>query len=577
MGQNKVLFVWGLLDRSYKVRALYLLLLMMLGLFFEMLGVSMIVPMLSFILYPEHIKENYILVEISSLLGNPTYFEFVTYFILTVIGAGVLRILILAILSWKQYYFTFNVQAQIANKLYGKYIHQPYSFHLSSNTSSLIRNITYSCDALAAHGVGPVLQIIVESAVILGLSSILFYTEPLGTVFVIIIIGFGSLFVYFFTKNKISRMSKDRQEHESQRLKQLQHGLSGSREAKLFSCESYFISRHRFHELKRAELASKQSLLQSLPRIWLEFLIVLTASLLVLFLVAQEESPEDILPTLGLFAAVGFRLLPSANRLVTSFQSVSHAIPIINNLIAEFEKIKLNKQLLNNKNNNINFANLININNLSYKYPGSDLMTLRSLSLKVSYNECIGIMGESGSGKSTFINLLMGLLSPQEGSIIVDSKNIAENYPSWQKQIGYVPQTIFLIDDTIRRNIAFGVEDKNIDENKLQIAVKQAQLHSYIDSLNDGYDTQVGERGVRISGGQLQRIGIARALYNNPMVLIFDEATSALDKETEKTIMSVIEDLAELKTIIIISHNIETLSSCDNKYRLIEGKLEMLH
>ena len=320
------------------------------------------------------------------------------------------------------------------------------------------------------------------------------------------------------------------------------------------------------------ECNQRQLFINQMPRLWLELLTLISLFLLVGSMVLQQIPISMMLPTLSLYALVAFRLIPSANRIITAIQQLRFGLPTLNLLS---EELSLNEpQLIKSGNvDKMKFKNNFQIKNLSYSYPNADSKALNSISLRINKGDFIGFVGESGSGKSTLIDIILGVLPPTSGSLYLDGVDISENLRGWQNQIGYVPQEIFLIDDTLRRNIAFGLNDNDINHTSIQKAISLAQLENFINDLPEGLNTIVGERGVRISGGQRQRIGIARALYHKPEVLVLDEATSNLDIKTEADLMDAIFALHGQKTIITVAHRLKTLDKCDNIYTLRNGKI----
>ena len=309
---------------------------------------------------------------------------------------------------------------------------------------------------------------------------------------------------------------------------------------------------------------------QGLPRLWLELITVISLVLLIVFLVNQSDQLTEIIPILGLFAAGAFRLMPSSNRLISAIQQMRFSIPIVQTLAEEFLLDIPSKE---SNLSSIEFEDLIEVKEISFSYPNTKVLALNNINFKIKKGETIGIIGESGSGKSTLIDIILGLLDPAKGQIIIDNQSMHLAKRNWQNKIGYVPQTIFLNDESLKRNIAFGLPEQDIDEGKIKQTILAAQLEEYIETLPDGIETSLGERGVRMSGGQRQRIGIARALYHGPDVLVLDEATSSLDNETESEVMAAIEMMRGEKTIIIVAHRLSTVKNTDRLINLEKGVL----
>ena len=309
--------------------------------------------------------------------------------------------------------------------------------------------------------------------------------------------------------------------------------------------------------------------MQQLPRLWLELLAIAALAVLLISMTMQGKPMIAVLPTLALFAAASFRLMPSANRILSGIQQLRFGLPVVDMLHHE---LTLANEAPDAKAKPISFENTLALKCVSYTYPTANKQALNNVDLTISKGDMIGFIGESGSGKSTLIDIVLGLLSPDEGFVVVDGVDVQSNLRGWQDQIGYVPQNIYLTDDTLRRNVAFGLSEEDIDNNAVERALQAAQLQNFVDTLPQGVNTVVGERGVRLSGGQRQRIGIARALYHDPAVLVLDEATSALDNETEAEVMDAVISMHGKKTILIIAHRLTTIQRCTNLYQIKHGR-----
>jgi len=351
----------------------------------------------------------------------------------------------------------------------------------------------------------------------------------------------------------------------------LQQGLGGAKDVKLLGRENDFLKQYSIHNRESSKVGRLNNTIQQLPRIWLELLAVCGLVALVLVMLAQGGALETIIPKLGLFAVVTFRLMPSVSRLLNVMQSLKYCLPVIDILgkdLSLFTPENIEKEVKISS-----FQNALELQHITYTYPEVALPSLKDISLSIKHGESVGFIGTSGAGKSTLVDILLGLLPPDQGVVMVDGKDIRENLRGWQNQIGYVPQSIYLTDDTLLRNIAFGLSTEQIDNESVSKAIRAAHLADFIQSLPEGLNTVVGERGIRLSGGQRQRIGIARALYHDPSVLVLDEATSALDTATEKGVMDAVRELQGSKTIIIVAHRLSTIEHCDRLYRLENGQI----
>lgn len=561
----------ALLTPAESRSALMLLLLMLVGMFLETLGIGLVIPAIA-LLTQGNLAEHYpSITPILAALDNPGQAALIAYGMLTLVAVYLVKTLFLAFLAWRQAQFAYGVQAQLSQRLFTTYIHQPYTFHLQRNSAQLIRNAINEVSVFTGNAMQPSMLLLAEGLVLLGIGSLLLTFEPFGALIVALVLGGAAWGFNRITRSKIGRWGEARQFHEGLRIQHLQQGLGGAKDVKLLGRERNFLAQYSEHNTRSARVAQFQTILQQLPRLWLELLAVAGMALLVLSMLAQDRDMSSIMPTLGLFAIAAFRLMPSVNRVLGAVQSLRYGLPVINTLYAE---LQLNSSSPAAQSiNGLVLGHEIRLQNVEYTYPSASLPALNGLSITIKKGESIGFIGSSGSGKSTLVDIMLGLLPPQTGQVLVDGHDIQKNLRHWQDQIGYVPQSIFLIDDTLRRNVAFGLSDDCIDDAQVQRAIHAAQLQEFVADLPNGLDTMVGERGVRLSGGQRQRIGIARALYHDPSILVLDEATSALDTVTEHDVMQAITALHGEKTILIVAHRLSTVEQCDRLYRLEHGKV----
>jgi ABC-type multidrug transport system fused ATPase/permease subunit len=568
---NTVRKIGSILTRSERRGAIGLLGLMVIGMLLETLGLGLIIPAIS-LLVEGDLAGNYPqLRPILRSLGNPTQAQLVTGGMLTLVAVYLIKAAFLAFLAWRQTKFSFDVQAHLSQRLFTTYLRQPYTFHLQRNSAQLIRNAIKEVAQFVGGAITPGLILIAEGLVMVGVATLLLIVEPVGAIIVVLVLSAAGWAFQQATNARISRWGIARQLHEGLRLQHLQQGLGGAKDVKLLGRESDFLAQFNEHNIQSARVGQFQATLQQLPRLWLEVLGVAGLATLVLTMLAQGRNLGTIVPTLGLFALAAFRLMPSINRVLTAAQALRFGGPAINTLHDEL-KLAAPDPALKGPPTPI-FRNEIRLSDVSFTYPGSAAPVIDSMSMRVERGEAVGFVGPSGSGKSTLVDIIMGLLTPTSGEVAVDGKDIQRNLRAWQDQIGYVPQSVYLTDDTLRRNIAFGLSDEQIDDDAVGRAVKAAQLEEFIATLPKGLTTRVGERGVRLSGGQRQRIGIARALYHDPGVLVLDEATSALDTVTEAEVMRAVTALQGTKTVLIVAHRISTVERCDRLYRLMAGKV----
>jgi len=543
---------------------------MLIGMLLETLGISMIIPALALMTQPDLVSKYPVIQPFLNQIGNPNQHELIIYGMCSLAIVYTIKVVFLTYFTWKQTSFSLDLQVSLSQRLFKGYMSLPYTFHLQRNSAELIRNILAET-SLFTNAVTSTLVILTEGLVFIGICTLLIVVEPAGAMVVVSIIGISGWFFHTITKNKILKWGEYRQKHEGQRILHLQQGLGGVKEAKLLGREDEFLYKFQLHNEKAAEANKLVTTFRALPRYWLELLAVFGLVSFVLLGLYQGREMASLLPTLGLFVAAAFRVIPLVNRILSGFQAVRYALPAINTLYDEVNSFKLTH---NEKvGSSLNFDDSIIIDNVSFTYPAADTASLSGVNLEIKKGTTVGLVGTTGAGKSTLIDIILGLLFADTGSVKVNKKDIRNHLRQWQNKIGYVPQNIFLTDDSLRRNIAFGLPDNQIDDDAVWSAIKSARLEDYVKSLNLNLDTVVGERGVRISGGQRQRIGIARALYHNPEVLVMDEATSSLDINTESEVMDAVHALHGDKTIIIITHRLSTVEECDHVYQIEYGKI----
>jgi ABC-type multidrug transport system fused ATPase/permease subunit len=475
-------------------------------------------------------------------------------------------------LAWRQPLFAFGVGHSLSLALFKGYLHQPYIFHLQRNSAQLVNNATQEINVLVQNGLLSGLNLLAESLVLVGILGVMLFVEPVGTLAVMFLLGAAIWIYHRQTYARILNWGSDRQSHEGFRIQSLHQGLGGVKDVKLLGREQEFVEQYAYNSVKTCRAQRFQSLIGNLPRLWLEWIAVLALAVLVISMLAQGKPATQLVPTLGLFAAAAFRLMPSMNRMIINAQSIRFALPVIHHLSAEMSLFRNSPKLAANL-ERLSFDREICIRDLSYAYPKAHRHALTKVGLKIPRGSSVGFVGSSGAGKSTLVDIILGLLTPVSGQVLVDGQDIQSNLRSWQNLIGYVPQNIYLTDDTLRRNVAFGLAENQIDNAAVRKAIKAAQLEDFVADLPQGLETVVGERGIRLSGGQRQRIGIARALYHDPEVLVLDEATSSLDTATEQDVMQAVRALHGEKTVLIVAHRLSTVAHCDRLYRLEQGQL----
>lgn len=564
--------------KGFKRDIFFIMVLLLIGMLFEMASIGIIIPSLGFLLSSNIQSEFPSLIIFFKRFGLNTQKEIVLFALGTLVFIFLIKTIFMVYLSWKQSNFSANLSSKTSNKLYSVYLNQPYGFHLLRNSAELTRNIIGEVHEFSEM-LKAVFVLTIELMAMLGITLILIFHEPLGTFLIFLVLGFSTFILQRITKKKLVNWGQQRQFHDGQMKQKLAHGLLGIKYIKIRGLENFFLNEFNYHNFKKIDVVSKQYALTFFPRLYLEFIAVVGLVGFMVFEIYLNVSLNTLLPTIAIFIAGAFRMIPSANRIIGSMQYIRYSKPVIDiiyNEILFIESESQNKIIAKEfvLNNNVQkFEHTLTLKNVDYIYSGTKNKVLFEINLTLHKGETVGFVGTSGSGKSTLIDIILGLLTPTNGAVEIDGKPIIQNIQSWQKLIGYVPQTIFLTDDTIRNNIAFGVSSEDINDEAVLEALKSAQLESFIKTLPDGLDTFVGEQGVRLSGGQRQRLGLARALYHHPEVILLDEATSALDSQTEKFVMETVMELRKKKTIVIVAHRLSTLQNCDKIYRLEKGKI----
>ena len=475
----------------------------------------------------------------------------------------------LVLSTWLQRGLFAKITTRLSSKMLDVYLSQKYIFHLNHNSSKLIRN-TQDVSSFTGSGVEPMIAILADGLTAIALFGLLMVIEPFGTTLIIVLLFFAYKALKNFSDHKLQKLGLQRQIEKSAIIMVIQQSLGSVKELQVLGRTKWFSDEHAKRQLNDANYQRQIKTYQAIPRLWFEVIAVGGLFLLIAVMVGVGKQTDAIIPTLGIFAVTAFRVLPSVNKITSGLQALKVSRSTIETIHHDLGlSISMNETSLNSS---FQFKT-IEVAQLNFKYEQSESLVLSNINLKIFSGEAVGFIGQSGSGKSTLIDIMLGLLEPQSGSVLINGQTIVKIRQSWQKQIGYIPQTIFLMDDSLRRNIAIGIADAEIDEVAIVEALKSAQLEDFVASLSEGLDTVVGERGVRLSGGQRQRIGIARALYHRPSVLVLDEATSSLDTETEHGVMQAVQALQGDKTVIIVAHRLSTVEYCDRLYRLDAGRI----
>ncbi|MFP4135404.1 MAG: ABC transporter ATP-binding protein [Halothece sp.] len=563
-----------LLNRREKIQVIGLFGLLLIGSSLEMLGVGFVVPFISYLSEPELITEQPILNGLYQLLGTPAETTFLVVLCLIYLAIYTGKNVYTAGMYYLQYRFIFNKERKIGDKLFQEYLGAPYTFHLERNTATLIRNVDAEVRKLFTGVLIPLVMLITELTVITGLVILLITIEPIASLVAVAVLGGAGFVFYRIFQKRLLLAGKARQYHQGQVIQHINQGLGGVKETKVLGREAFFLKRHSVHRKQLAQALQFSQTLGQLPRLYFETLVIYGLLGIVLVTILQGSTAGGVFQTVSLFAAAALRLMPSLNRTITSLNKVRFGGPSLDLVCYELKRLEEEKNLLTVEEEKLpTLQEALRLEEVSYHYPNSEEQVLNQVSIEIPQGTSVGFVGSSGAGKTTLVDIILGLLTPTSGKVLVDGVDIQEGLRGWQNQIGYIPQSIYLSDETLRGNIAFGIPEKEISEEQVWQAVQSAQLQELVERLPQGLDTVVGERGVRLSGGQRQRVGIARALYHNPQVLVMDEATAALDNETEAGIMEAVEKLSGEKTLIMIAHRLTTVKNCDCLYFMERGKV----
>ena len=560
------LIVWRVLTSVERRKLISIWFLILVGMVIETLSLGLILPLIGLLTNSDY-QSKY--PKVFDFFGNPSDKTLLVAGSLVLVAIYAVKNIFLYFSASVQRKFINNSSARISQMVFKSYLAQPYEFHLTRNSATLIRNAE-NANSVITGGLDPFLVLLTDGLVAIGLFVLLMLVEPVGTLCVLVVFGGAAIGFQALTRKRITEWGRLRKTHMKMVLKHLQQGLGGVKEIKVLGRENEFFIEHEHHLVKSMEINRKYALIQLLPRLWLEVLAIIGLAILVAIMAGTRDDVSSFLPTLGLFAATAFRILPSIGRIMASFQTIAYSSPLIRTVD---EDLKISVVADATQNNELLFKKEIKFENVSFSYASAHRPSLQNVSLSILLGEAVGIVGPSGAGKSTLVDIFLGLLSPSEGTVRVDGEDIATGRRSWQNQVGYVPQSIYLVDDSLIRNIALGIPHELIDHNAVLRALRAAQLEEFVSTLPLGLETIVGERGVRLSGGQRQRIGIARALYSNPQVLVLDEATSSLDTETERGVMDAVKALQGEKTVVIVAHRLSTVSYCSKIFSIEDARL----
>lgn len=563
-------------DKKDKIKLLVLMVVVVAGSFLELLGVAVFTPFINVIMDPESIHQS----EALSVLYQWGKFASSRDFLAAIAGAIIFiyifkNIFIAFEKNWI-YKFSYGIQKKISVQLLKAYIKEPYTFHLNKNIAVLQRSLQEDTD-LFTKGIIHAMELVAEIAVC-GVMGVFLYVESKSITVIVLVMLVVCVGIFTTISRKFSKsLGAQGQVYKGKIYQWVNQSLGGIKELKILNREEYFIDSYESFFGKYVHVLRINRLIAVLPRYFVEA-VCMTSLLLAIIVKMYWGQGNDIttyIPQLAVFAVAAFRLMPAVGKINEHVSNILYTAPSIDLIYHDLKQIEEEPEVKVIEEMEWKLEHEIKVSNICYHYPDSEEMVIDMASFTIPKGKTAAFIGPSGAGKTTIVDIILGLLQPQFGKVFADDLNIHKHQYVWQREIGYIPQVIYLSDDTIRNNIAFGIEEDKVDEHAVEQALKKAQLYDFVENLPDGLDTVVGDRGVRLSGGQRQRIGIARALYHDPEVLVLDEATSALDNETESAVMEAIDNLQGSKTILIIAHRLTTIRNVDMIFEVSDGKVAL--
>ena len=564
-----------LLDKKQKLTMVGQLFMMLIGAILEVASIGIVVPVVTIVMDANAVNDGGIVQFLYELLPVNNVKQFTIVIMLSLIGAFILKNIFLYIQQKFMLSFVYGNQFKTSERLMKNYLRKGYEFYLNADTAVVQRSITSDVNNMYAL-ILSLLQLMSEGIVFVCLVAVLFWQDPIMTILVTIVLLLVLFIIKVILKPILHKAGEDNQEYYSGLFKWISQTVMGIKEVKVTGTERHFVNEYVKCGKGYVSAVQRYSLYNNVPRLLIETVMIICMVGYMLYLLLQGTGVETMIPTISAFGVAAMRLLPSANRINNQLNTMAFCEPffmnVSDNLLDDISGENTDMSFAKEPDKKMPVNKSIELKDITYAYPNTDKLIFDHADLTIPVGSSVGIVGTSGAGKSTIVDVLLGLLKPRTGNIYADGVDVMTEYRAWLKNIGYIPQMIFMLDSTIRDNVAFGVDRDSIDEERVWEVLKEAQLDEFVRNLPDGLDTTIGERGIRLSGGQRQRIGIARALYEDPEVLILDEATSALDNDTEAAIMDSINRLQGKKTLVIIAHRLQTIEKCDMIYRVENGK-----
>lgn len=563
---NSIKNILSLLKTKEKIKFLKLVIFMLLASILETLGIASIFPLINFLTDQEK-SINFL----DDFFINFSFFE--SNYMILLIGIIFLIYLIknifLSFYYWFENSFAYNTRFNLGVRLFRGYLNSPYKFHLKNSSSILVTKIVQET-SIFGSAIMNLSALITETMVVIGITSLLLIIKPYETFYVIMIILSASLIFYYLTKKITFKLGKFLVTAQKSSMKILNESLRSLQEIIIFRVSEYFYKLFKSKSMEVSELGYKMSFINRMPKIWFEMVAVAIISFIIIYSALQNESTVSTLGTLGIFFLSALKIIPSVNKILVALQSIRYSETAVTSLSNDIELFQ-NENISNKENlkfKKLNFKQNIIFKNIGFKFTSETEEILKDINFEIKKNEFIAIIGKTGSGKTTFLNLLMGLLKPTSGQITVDESDINNHIKEWRSNLGFVPQNINLLDESLKKNIAYGLNDNQISEANIDKSIELSQLSTFLQNNKKQIEMSIGESGIKISGGQKQRIAIARALYNNPEILILDEPTSSLDPVTTSKLFDTLKKLNNEKTIILVSHDIKDFNIFDKVYEI---------
>ena len=560
--------------------AVFLMGAILLNSILETISIGLILPLVKLITNPDAVQNYSMIVRFAGFFGLTDNRDILIYIFSFFIAVYICKTVYFISLTYFQQRFIANILYSLSTRLLKIYLHSPWTFHLRKNSAELQNNVINQAGSICTALISSVLNLSTEILVTTAIIILLLFIDPIATLLAMLLIGITSLLFFYVIRGKLEGYGLIAQKFYTKMIKTVNEAFGGIKETKVLGREDYFVKTFGKNNLEYAKSWVYPSLIHQVQRSTIEILFIGSIVTISLYILIAGKETSYLISILALFAVAAFRLMPSINRINNAISIIKYNTPILNTIYNDI-RVPLKKETITESISQsiptvLILQESIELENVCFRYPGTKHNILDSISLSIPKGYSTGFIGPSGAGKTTIVDIILGLLKPDAGKVLVDGRDINENLKLWQQRIGYIPQNIYLSDNTIRRNIAFGLDDTEIDDDKVWAAIRNAQLDEVISALPEGLDTRIGEHGLRMSGGQRQRIGIARALYNDPEVLVMDEATSSLDTETEREISNAIDRLSGHKTLLIIAHRMTTVEKCDMRFYIRNGKIEKI-